>query len=411
MDSVCHTRSTINNNSLSSMIKIRYSLSWLGIAAALLFQLLLSDVRGQGTAFTYQGVLADTGSPANGIYDLEFRVFEAAAGGTQVGTTIVMDNLPVTNGLFTTILDFGPNVFTGPARWLNVAVRPGAAEGSFVDVLPRQPVVASPYASFAGGVNASGVIGTVPDAKLSPNVALRGGGNRFSGDQSFDGGKVGIGTGTTIPAAALHINPQSDPNSAFVIGANPISGGYTALGIGLSSLKGGYGWIQGVQLSGTAWGDVILNPNAGNVGIGKTNPVTKLDIAGEATMTACNITSDRNAKEEFKRIDAQAVLDKVAHLPITEWRYKTQTDARHIGPMAQDFREAFGLGRDDKHITSVDADGVALAAIQGLNQKLESTLAEKNLELEAVRNQITELRDLVDRLTDGRSATQRVPRQ
>ena len=93
------------------------------------------------------------------------------------------------------------------------------------------------------------------------------------------------------------------------------------------------------------------------------------------TATVFTPTSDRNAKEEFTPIDARAVLNKVAQLPITEWRYKTQTDARHIGPMAQDFREAFGLGRDDKHITSVDADGVALAAIQGLNQKLESTLA------------------------------------
>lgn len=400
------------NNSLSMTMKLPPSLSCLGVAATFLFQLLLADVRGQGTAFTYQGVLADMGSPANGIYDLEFQVFDAATAGTQLGNAIVGENLAITNGLFTTTLDFGPGVFTGPARWLTIAVRPGAAEGPFIEVLPRQPIVAAPYASFAGGVNASGVLGTLPDATLSINVALRDGGNRFNGDQAFNDGKVGIGTGSTTPAAAFHINPQSDPNSAFAIGANPVSGGYTALGIGLSSLKGGYSWIQGVQLSGSTWGDVILNPNAGNIGIGKTNPVTKLDIAGEATMTACNITSDRNAKEEFKPIDAKAVLDKVAHLSITEWRYKTQTDARHIGPMAQDFREAFGLGRDDKHITSVDADGVALAAIQGLNQKLEARLAEKNQELQAVRNQVAELRELLDRLTtSGRATTQRAHRE
>lgn len=392
-------------------MKLRPSISWLGVAAAFLFQFLLADVRGQGTAFTYQGVLADTGAPANGIYDLEFRVFDAPVAGTQVGNAVVGQNLAVSNGLFTTTLDFGSGVFTGPARWLNIAVRPGASEGPFIDLLPRQAVVAAPYASFAGGVNASGVAGTLPDAKLSDNVALRDGGNRFSGDQAFNGGKVGVGTGGTTPSAALHINPQSDPNSAFIIGVNPFSGGYTALGIGLSSLKGGYSWIQGVQLSGSAWGDVILNPNAGNIGIGKTNPTTKLDIAGEATMTACNITSDRNAKEEFKPIDAQAVLNKVANLPITEWRYKTQTDARHIGPMAQDFREAFGLGRDDKHITSVDADGVALAAIQGLNQKLENTLAEKSQELEAVRSQVAELRELVNRLSSGRSAAHGTTRE
>lgn len=401
----------MTNNSITMTMKLRPSLSWLGVAAAFLLQVLPADVRGQGTAFTYQGVLADTGAPANGLYDLEFRVFDDPSAGSQLGKTIVGDNLAVTNGLFTATLDFGPDVFTGPDRWLNIAVRPGASEGAFIDVLPRQPVLAAPYASFAGGVNASGVTGTLPDAKLSINVALRDGGNRFNGDQAFNGGKVGIGIGSGTPGAALHINPQSDPNSAFIIGVNPYDGGYTALGIGLSSLSGGYSWIQGVKHSGTTWGDVILNPNSGNVGIGKNNPTTKLDIAGEATMTACNITSDRNAKEEFKPVDAQAVLNKVAQLPITEWRYKTQVDARHIGPMAQDFREAFGLGRDDKHITSVDADGVALAAIQGLNQKLESTLAEKNQELEAVRNQVAELRELVDRLTSSRPATQGAHRE
>ena len=70
-------------------------------------------------------------------------------------------------------------------------------------------------------------------------------------------------------------------------------------------------------------------------------------------------------------ISPKEVLAKVAALPITEWNFKTMPGLRHMGPMAQDFYAAFGLGGSDTTITTVDPDGVALAAIQGLNQKLQ----------------------------------------
>lgn len=95
--------------------------------------------------------------------------------------------------------------------------------------------------------------------------------------------------------------------------------------------------------------------------------------------------SDRNAKENFTPVDPQSVLAKVAALPLSTWNYKAQPAAiRHLGPTAQDFKAAFGLGATDRGITGVDADGVALAAIQGLNQKVEAQnrkLAGENLEL------------------------------
>ena len=117
---------------------------------------------------------------------------------------------------------------------------------------------------------------------------------------------------------------------------------------------------------------VILNN--GNVGIGSATPGALLQV-GSAT---CNGTtwasgSDRNSKEDFVAIKPVEVLAKVADLPITEWKYKVEANGtEHLGPMAQDFHEAFGLnGADDKHITMVDEGGVALAAIQGLNQNLQ----------------------------------------
>ena len=101
------------------------------------------------------------------------------------------------------------------------------------------------------------------------------------------------------------------------------------------------------------------------------------------------LTSDRNAKENFKPVDARAVLDKVTALPISQWNYKQDTSMEHIGPMAQDFYAAFGVGPDNKHIATVDADGVALAAIQGLNQKLN----EKDAEIQALKQSVAELKE------------------
>ena len=79
-----------------------------------------------GTAFTYQGQLKDAGVPANGTYDLQFKLWDAATAGGQVGTTNTLVNTPVASGLFTVSLDFGAQ-FTGSRRWLEIGVRPGGS--------------------------------------------------------------------------------------------------------------------------------------------------------------------------------------------------------------------------------------------------------------------------------------------
>jgi hypothetical protein len=87
--------------------------------------------------------------------------------------------------------------------------------------------------------------------------------------------------------------------------------------------------------------------------------------------------SDRNNKANFGAVDGVAVLDTLMGLPITTWNYTTQDAAiRHMGPMAQDFYAAFGLGEGETTITGVDADGVALAAIQGLYTVVQERDAE-----------------------------------
>jgi hypothetical protein len=92
--------------------------------------------------------------------------------------------------------------------------------------------------------------------------------------------------------------------------------------------------------------------------------------------------SDRNLKQDVAVVDTKSVLQAVAALPISTWSYKASQDVRHMSPMAQDFYAAFGLGEDDEHIHTLDASGVALAAIQGLHEQ-NRALEEDNTELRA----------------------------
>lgn len=110
-------------------------------------------------------------------------------------------------------------------------------------------------------------------------------------------------------------------------------------------------------------------------------------------------TSDRNKKENFSPVDASAVLEAVAKLPITRWSMKGDTKKTpHIGPVAQDFFAAFKLGDDDKTINTADAQGVALAAIKGLNQKLETRNAALEAKVRALEARVKNYETLNARL-------------
>jgi hypothetical protein len=133
---------------------------------------------------------------------------------------------------------------------------------------------------------------------------------------------------------------------------------------------------------------------------GNGNVMTLTTNGNLTTAGTVNGVSDRAAKENFMPIDNREVLEKVATLPLARWQYKTEPGVSHLGPVAQDFYSAFGLGADDKHIATVDADGVALAAIQGLNQKLEKELQARDEEIGELKQTVSELKQLVRQLAD-----------
>jgi hypothetical protein len=109
-----------------------------------MFVLLPATAFGQTTEFTYQGRLLSGGLPANGSHDFEFRLFDDAAVGTQLGPTVTLTAVNVNNGVFSVRLDFG-NQFPGANRFLEISVR-ATGDASFTFLTPRQAITSAPYA-------------------------------------------------------------------------------------------------------------------------------------------------------------------------------------------------------------------------------------------------------------------------
>lgn len=99
--------------------------------------------------FTYQGSLNDNGAPASGEYDIRFELYDAPVGGTMIGGIQGVENIEVTDGIFTAEIDFGPGAFDANPRYLRIGVRPGDSGGLFTFLDPRTPINPAPKAQHA----------------------------------------------------------------------------------------------------------------------------------------------------------------------------------------------------------------------------------------------------------------------
>jgi autotransporter adhesin len=216
------------------------------------------------------------------------------------------------------------------------------------------------------------------------------------------GGKysVAMGGGSKAngeSAIAMGASANASGNYSVAMGYITTAGGVASLAAGNGAQAGHNGafvWSDGSaatasgaanQFVARASGGFFFYSSSAGVGV-------KVDPGGNAWSQI----SDRNMKENFIPVDSRTMLEKVVHMPVTEWNLITQDPAiRHVGPMAQDFKAAFGLGTDERYIGTSDADGVAFAAIQGLNQKLESEVKEKDAKIGELEKRLDALETII----------------
>jgi hypothetical protein len=200
-----------------------------------------------GTAFTYQGRLDDGGSAANGTYDFEFKLYDAASGGSEVGSTVTKGDVAVTDGLFTVELDFGSGAFTGDARWLEIGVRAGSSTGAYTTLTPRQPLRPAPYALALPGLR------TEPNA-TSPNVIGGYSGNSVA--SSVVGATIGGGgsSGNINQVTADYATVGGGRGNSAGNTDDTVAGGHGNEASGDNSTVGGGVWNRAIALESTVGG-------------------------------------------------------------------------------------------------------------------------------------------------------------
>jgi hypothetical protein len=358
----------------------------------------IAAVRAQGTqppAKNLTSALANTDS----VFIIKksnnqlVRVNEDA--GFLVGGTAGTGTVPTTGA--------GVRLMWTPGKW---AIRAGKVE-SFGAAYWDAANVGEGSAAFGENTRASGAnsfsMGLATTASGEESVAL---GN--NGTASADRALSFNGTASGVGAIALGSGAQATSDDALAMGPSSIAGGLASIVIGPSIANGSFGVAIGLQNSASGNFSVAIGKNArtanrqGSVVLGDgcagfssdsvyptaNNQFIARGCGGIKLFTSQNLgtgvevaagggswssVSDRNVKDHFLAVDGEDVLRRLRAVPVSEWNYKTQDSSiRHMGPVAQDFRAAFGLGESERMINSVDIDGVNMAAIKALDAEVRA---------------------------------------
>jgi len=295
----------------------------------------------------------------------------------------------------------------------------GGGIANTIGLASQNSVIAGGTGNLIGAGSDGTTIGGGSDNEVGQDIfqsTIAGGNDNLIIDGANEGA-IGGGAANVIRGTA----------SAAVIGGgfrNTNSGTYASVPGGLENYAlGRASFAGGTRAKALHTGSFVWADNTGgNLLTSRTNQFIVRASGGvrfysEPTLTigvellpgegAFSSLSDRNLKDNFAPVDTEAVLDRVNELPIQTWNYRSgQEPIRHMGPMAQDFHEAFGVGHDERHIATVDADGVALAAIQGLHSRMRRELDTRDEEIRELRQSLADLQALVQRM---RAASEESP--
>ena len=233
----------------------------------------------------------------------------------------------------------------------------------------------------------------------SQSVVAGGNNNGATGDHAtIGGGQDNVASGAHATVAGGDGCSATAPN-AFAAGTNA-SADHEGAFIWSDTSSGGLSSLNPDEFAVSAAGGVYLFSNAGaTTGVELTS--------GSGSWSSA---SSRTLKSNVDPVDPVNVLDRLSDLEISTWNYDAEgEDVRHMGPMAEDFAAAFGLGDDEAKISTVDADGVAFAAIQGLAERVDEkaeTIEHQDETIEHQRDRIDELEAENEALEDRLAAVE-----
>jgi hypothetical protein len=242
-------------------------------------------------------------------------------------------------------------------------------------------VAGTPQSVVIGGVS-NRIVSSVAGGSIGAIDAVIGGGyENVIEALTASGARYGV-------IAGGRANAVAGAGAAIGGGAeNAAAGSYSTVPGGLeNSATGSASFAAGTKAGAKHNGTFVWSDDAGSAALNSTAPYQFLARASGGFYLYSNAAatagvklapgsgawaslSDRNMKTAVVPLDDAAILAKIAALPVSTWSYTSEPGVRHAGPMAQDFHAAFGVGEDDRHITSIDEDGVALAAIKGLYER------------------------------------------
>ena len=268
------------------------------------------------------------------------------------------------------------------------------------------------YAGNVASGNASVVAGGLHNSATNSYATIGGGAYNVAGGGPFGSTTVAGGANNTASAANAtvgggYVNTASTEGATVPGGEQNTASGFVSFAAGFQANAkndGAFVWADdsGFKFSSTTANQFRVRTTGGAAF------VTAIDSSGNVTAgvhllsgdTAWSSISDKNAKKNFQPVNGEAVLEKLAAIPVEKWNYKWEADTNtlHIGPMAQDFIAAFYPGRDDKGISTLEFDGVELAAIQGLNEKIESGKQKAESRLEKLEAENADLKVRLEKL-------------